>query len=79
MAVTERGTAHRAVALALSGLLAACGALTPGSGYDANAGRPRSVPSATAVPTRTSRCGSPSRTRFQRGFMTGLLQGAMKG
>ncbi|WP_405679115.1 extracellular solute-binding protein [Streptomyces sp. NBC_01511] len=55
MAVTERGTAHRRVGatlsvLTLSVLLAACGALTPGSGYDANTGRPRAVPSATAVP-----------------------------
>lgn len=36
--------------LTLSVLLAACGALTPGSGYDGNGGRPRAVPSSTAVP-----------------------------
>lgn len=55
MAAPERDAARRgAVAvtrvLCLSVLLAACGALTPGSGYDANAGRPRAVPSSTAVP-----------------------------
>ncbi|MET4924219.1 extracellular solute-binding protein [Streptomyces sp. PSRA5] len=55
MAATERGAAlRRALAgtlvLSLSVPLAACGALTPGSGYDANTGRPRAVPSSTAVP-----------------------------
>lgn len=52
MAATEPGAARRravsVVGLAL--LLAACDSLTPGSGYDANAGRPRAVPSSTAVP-----------------------------
>lgn len=55
MAATDRDAVRRrAVAstrvLCLSVLLAACGALTPGSGYDANTGRPRAVPSSTAVP-----------------------------
>lgn len=59
MAATERGAARRGtvpatlvlpLGLLLSVLLAACGALTPGSGYDANTGRPRAVPSSTAVP-----------------------------
>lgn len=55
MAATDRDAARRgAVAgtrvLCLFVLLAACGALTPGSGYDANTGRPIAVPSVTAVP-----------------------------
>lgn len=55
MADTDRDAARRGLVagtrvLCLSVLLAACGALTPGSGYDANTGRPRAVPSSTAVP-----------------------------
>ncbi|WP_405801128.1 ABC transporter substrate-binding protein [Streptomyces sp. NBC_01506] len=51
----RRSEVHRRVGVVLclpvlSVVLAACGALTPGSGYDANAGRPRAVPTSTAVP-----------------------------